>query len=1092
MSLIFIAEAIPTKSANIITATAANIGTAAASRRVVVSLIGESTSRIASATIGGVAVIIHTTEEFSSGGASVFSAIVPTGTTGDIVATMAGTVFGAPIFVVYTIDNAAVLNGDAPNVSTNVFKDALSVTIDYASYATASSLLSVGFLSGNRTPYTNNKSFVQNSALDKRFVGSLNGDIAGNTSITLSWATASQGAAAVVTWPPSTATAVLNPPVNTVPVGQTGVVNTSKAITGVRVNDPNNNLSKTQVTASSGNVSVSLNGATVSAGVNNSSTFTISGTQAQINAALATLTYIHATAGTYTITVLSTDSSATPLTDTDTIAVTVNAASPPVNTVPAAQTVLNNTDLAITGVSVNDADGNLASTKLTVLNGTITVSLAGGATINLGANGSATLTLIGTQTQINAALGTISYKSNLTFSGADTLTVLSTDSSATPLTDSDNITITVTPQTAPVNTVPATQNAGVNVAKSITGISVTDAENNLATTRLTATGGTVSVSLIGGAIISLGTNNSAALTISGTQTQINAALATVSYTGTAVGNQTITVLSTDTTGTPLTDSDVINITVKDAYSIANTALKVTGELSNGVVLDANKKWAVPSGTTSWTFTVQKLAAEHTAEITLSLEGVASTGGTSNGSVNPATNVFITEAAYPLLTPQQRTNVETTGGGHPLFIVSKNAGDTADAFDVLSAATKDGTYSTYLIDQLFSPSANVMGEVGRNHSAFSIINESNMPATITAGTKGLLYDTAGQSEWLELSDLSTKTDGLGVTSIRLLNASKMAIWDSPMPIKVDFQDVARVALLTNPVVGAAVIADGVQRFFKIIPKVIGGASVNPALVTPIPLTITSRSRKPWPVRDVRFTRNNTVDKGSFPEEDLDQGGTEIFIYPSSRTETVTSGFYQPAAAFETGVTIHVDVKTVGGETLLRTLTATNGTNASYSETNRTTDIQRYSTQYEVYTKKNGIESVRFIHVVNQRITYNNAVTAVNATIVASNIRGAITLKAAEGGTAGTGQETGTYLVKLSGTLFPTVNMDTMTIENDAATISSYDNSTGELIVLAPRALIGFVVIVPFTGTGTITVFAGSISNDATFNSDAGITSSPATI
>ena len=115
----------------------------------------------------------------------------------------------------------------------------------------------------------------------------------------------------------------------------------------------------------------------------------------------------------------------------------------PVNTVPGAQNVNEDTPLLLPGISVNDVDGNLATTQLTVLSGTVTVNLAGGAMISAGANGSANLTLSGTQTEINAALATATYQGNLNFSGTDTLTVLSTDSSGTPLTDSDTVTINV-------------------------------------------------------------------------------------------------------------------------------------------------------------------------------------------------------------------------------------------------------------------------------------------------------------------------------------------------------------------------------------------------------------------------------------------------------------------------------------------------------------------------------------------------------------------------------------------------------------------------------------------------------------------------
>ena len=68
--------------------------------------------------------------------------------------------------------------------------------------------------------------------------------------------------------------------------------------------------------------------------------------------------------------------------------------------------------------------------QLGVANGTVTVSLVGGATISAGANGTATLTLSGTQAQINAALATLSYQGTLNYNGPDTLTVTSTDSNA--------------------------------------------------------------------------------------------------------------------------------------------------------------------------------------------------------------------------------------------------------------------------------------------------------------------------------------------------------------------------------------------------------------------------------------------------------------------------------------------------------------------------------------------------------------------------------------------------------------------------------------------------------------------------------------
>ena len=71
------------------------------------------------------------------------------------------------------------------------------------------------------------------------------------------------------------------------------------------------------------------------------------------------------------------------------------------------------------GPRIGAVDGNLATTKLTVTKGTVGVTLGGGATISAGANNSGSVTLSGTQAQINAALATLSYKGNSNFTGSD-------------------------------------------------------------------------------------------------------------------------------------------------------------------------------------------------------------------------------------------------------------------------------------------------------------------------------------------------------------------------------------------------------------------------------------------------------------------------------------------------------------------------------------------------------------------------------------------------------------------------------------------------------------------------------------------------
>ena len=107
---------------------------------------------------------------------------------------------------------------------------------------------------------------------------------------------------------------------------------------------------------------------------------TITGTAAQINAALAGLSYTGNLNfnGSDTLTVTTGDGTTQ---DIDTIAITVNPlADAPVNTVPGAQTVNEDTTLPIAGVSVADLDVGTLTTTLTVTSGTLNVTAGAGVT----------------------------------------------------------------------------------------------------------------------------------------------------------------------------------------------------------------------------------------------------------------------------------------------------------------------------------------------------------------------------------------------------------------------------------------------------------------------------------------------------------------------------------------------------------------------------------------------------------------------------------------------------------------------------------------------------------------------------------------
>ncbi|HZY18581.1 MAG TPA: DUF4347 domain-containing protein [Ramlibacter sp.] len=95
--------------------------------------------------------------------------------------------------------------------------------------------------------------------------------------------------------------------------------------------------------------------------------------------------------------------------------------------------VTEDVPFAFTGghqLSITDPDGGqgdgILSTTLTVTNGTLAIN-PGAATVTAGASGTVTITLQGTQAQINAALATLTFTATNNYAGPATLTVSTND-----------------------------------------------------------------------------------------------------------------------------------------------------------------------------------------------------------------------------------------------------------------------------------------------------------------------------------------------------------------------------------------------------------------------------------------------------------------------------------------------------------------------------------------------------------------------------------------------------------------------------------------------------------------------------------------
>ena len=151
----------------------------------------------------------------------------------------------------------------------------------------------------------------------------------------------------------------------------------------------------------------------------------------------------------------------------------------PTNTVPNAQTTDEDTVKVITGLQIADTDAGTSTMTVTlaVVNGVMGIQSASGVTIT--SNNTSSVQLNGALADINtllSAANAVTYKPNSNYNGNDSLTMTTSDGS---LSDTDNVTITVTPiNDAPIITVNApSTDIYENTAYSLTGIfSISDVD----------------------------------------------------------------------------------------------------------------------------------------------------------------------------------------------------------------------------------------------------------------------------------------------------------------------------------------------------------------------------------------------------------------------------------------------------------------------------------------------------------------------------------------------------------------------------------------------------------------------------------------
>ena len=288
---------------------------------------------------------------------------------------------------------------------------------------------------------------------------------------------------------------------------------------------------------------------------------------------------------------------------TVTITVTPDATNEaPVNSVPGAQTAGQDVPLVFSEANGNritvrdDAGGNVIEVTLTATNGIVTLAGTTGLSITGGADGTATVTVQGTITDINNALNGLSFTPTPGYLGAASLQVVTNDlgnaPAAAPQSDSDLININViVVNDPPVNTVPGAQTIdkdGMLLFSSTTGtalsVSDPDVAGNPVKVTLNATNGTLNLSGDKGLTFSDGDGTAdASMTFTGTVADVNAALEGATFAATAgfTGTASVQIVTDDQGytgfGGALSDTDAVSITV----SAADQALWMTFENDEG-------------------------------------------------------------------------------------------------------------------------------------------------------------------------------------------------------------------------------------------------------------------------------------------------------------------------------------------------------------------------------------------------------------------------------------------------------------------------------------------------------------------------------
>jgi large repetitive protein len=470
--------------------------------------------------------------------------------------------------------------------------------------------------------------------------------------------------------------------------------------------------------------------------------------------------------------------------------------SPPSASAPPTATLNENSSLSFStansnAISITDAAAgtNADSLTLSVSEGTLTLASTTGLSFTAGGNGSSSFTVSGTVTNLDSALDGLVYQPTTLYSGADSLAASVSDPTDS-LSASTSVSITVAPSIAAAISGPGNAPAISAPAISVPGggslrengsltfenansnaISITDATagSNADSLTLSASQGTLALASSNGLSFTSGTNGSSSFTVSGTVTNLNAALDGLVYQPTSLysGSDSLSVSVTDPGDTLSASTSVaLTVTALSAPAISgpgSPSLTGNGSLAlsggNGSPLSFTDS-AAGTDSDSDSDSLSQSVSQGTMALA-SATGLSSTTGT-NGS-----------AAFTASSPVASVNSALNVATDPVDALSSstNASLTASALAAPAITASGMTPGTGNISLVFASG---------NSSAISVIDAaagSNSDSLSLSASNGRL--TLGPTIGLSLT---TGTNGsaspTATGTIANLNAAFSRLTSAP--------------------------------------------------------------------------------------------------------------------------------------------------------------------------------------------------------------------------------------------------------------------------------------------------------------------------